>query len=103
MRRIFTNLGVSRSVILGCLCIALVMMSGMIQAAHSHPSGQPDHDCSLCIAVHSVAQGSAPMVLHVTSRPVGSLVMARSISRPRRAVHFRLSSRPPPSAHSLLA
>jgi hypothetical protein len=89
--------------VLGCLCIALVLMSGMIQAAHFHASQQPDHDCALCMMVHSAVQAAAPLVLHLTSRPVERLFAARPIFRPRPAVHFRLASRPPPEATSLLA
>ena len=88
---------------LGSLCIALVLMSGMIQAAHFHASGEPDHDCALCLSVHSVAHVAAPIVPHVCSRPVAALVPPRSIARPRPAVHFRLASRPPPSPDSLSA
>lgn len=103
MRFAFPKLRQTRSLVLGSLCIALVLMSGMIQAAHFHVSGEPDHDCSLCLTVHSVAQVATPIVLHLTSRPVERLSALRPIARPRPAVHFRLASRPPPEAPSLLA
>jgi hypothetical protein len=96
MRRVFAKLHVSRALVLGSLCIALVLMSGMIQAAHFHADVQQDHDCALCLTVHTVAQVTAPIALHFTSRPVETLAAPRAIARPRAAVHFRLASRPPP-------
>jgi hypothetical protein len=87
---------ISRGLMLGSLCIALVLMSGMIQAAHFHADAQADHDCALCLTVHSVAQVTAPIALQFTSRPVGTLTAPRTIARARDAVHFRLASRPPP-------
>jgi hypothetical protein len=103
MRLVFPKMRISRALLMGALCVALVLVSGMVQAAHFHASAQPDHDCALCLTMHSVAQATAPMVLHFSSRSVASLVPARAISRPRAAVHFRLASRPPPVATSLFA
>jgi hypothetical protein len=103
MRPFWLRMRWSRTGVLGGLCIALVLLSGMIQAAHFHASAQPDHDCSLCLTVHSVAHVATPIVLRVTSRPVAALAPLRCIARPRPAVHFRLASRPPPEAPSLLA
>jgi hypothetical protein len=103
MRFVFPKMRISRALLMGGLCVALVLMSGMIQAAHFHASAQPDHDCALCLTMHSVAQAAAPIVLHFSSRSVASLVPARSISRPRAQIHFRLASRPPPVATSLFA
>jgi len=82
--------------ILGVLCIALVVMSGVVQVAHSHSTGQADHDCALCVAAHHVAQAAAPVIFAVTSLRVAPVTTARSTPRPRRAVYFRLVSRPPP-------
>lgn len=103
MRLVSPKMRISRALFMGVLCIALVLMSGMVQAAHFHASGQPDHDCALCLTMHSVAQATAPIVVHFSSRSVEALTLARTISRPRAAVHFRLASRPPPVATSLFA
>ena len=103
MPRVSPRIRISWPIVLGCLCIALVLMSGMIQAAHFHASQQTDHDCALCMTVHSAVQVTAPIVLHLTSRPVSATIAARIIARPRQAVHFRLASRPPPQASSLSA
>jgi hypothetical protein len=96
MRRILVKMHISRALVLGSLCIALVLMSGMIQAAHFHADTQADHDCALCMTAHSVAQAAAPVALLFTSLRVETPPAARTIARPRDAVHFRLASRPPP-------
>ncbi|HTW47461.1 MAG TPA: hypothetical protein VMD92_05905 [Acidobacteriaceae bacterium] len=96
MRRILARMRVFRALVLGSLCVALVLMSGMIQAAHFHADGQLDHDCALCMTAHSVAQAAAPIALIFTSRQVEALAAPRTIARARDAVHFRLASRPPP-------
>ena len=96
MPRVPSNLRVSRALVLGSLCIALVLMSGMIQAAHFHASAQTDHDCALCLTVHTVAQVTATIALHFASFSVEPLDAPRTIARARDAVHFRLASRPPP-------
>ena len=103
MRSAISKLRPSRALVLGILCIALVMFSGMIQAAHFHPAGQPDHDCALCLAVHSVAQAASPIVVNLSIRPVVAMVPRRASSRPQRAIHFRLASRPPPVLASFAA
>jgi hypothetical protein len=91
------HVGLSRSRrIFGIICVALILMSGVVQAAHTHATAQADHDCALCVAAHSVAQAAAPVILAVTSLAVAPVTGARSITRPRRAVYFRLACRPPP-------
>jgi hypothetical protein len=98
------RLAVSRSRgLIGIVCVALVLMSGMIQATHFHASGEPDHDCTLCMAAHHVARIAPPVTLDVRSVPVARVIVPRSLSRPRPAIFFRLSSRPPPLGSALLA
>jgi hypothetical protein len=87
----------------GIVCIALVLMSGVVQAAHFHASGEPDHDCTLCMAAHQVARVAPPVALTVRSVPVAKVVVPRSLTRPQPAVFFRLSSRPPPPGSAPLA
>jgi hypothetical protein len=89
--------------VLGIVCIALVLMSGMVQAVHFHAAGGPDHDCALCATAHNVAQVAPPVTLKLINLPVRAVTVPRSLSRPRRAVFFRLSSRPPPLTSALLA
>jgi len=97
-----TSISRSRG-LFGIVCIALVLMSGMVQAAHMHAGGAPDHDCALCVAAHHVARVAPPIKLNFSSRQVAAMAPVRSLHRPRRAVYFRLSSRPPPSSSALIA
>jgi hypothetical protein len=83
--------------LLGIVCIALVLMSGMIQVAHSHPLGQPDHDCSLCTTAHHVIQVVALVTLDLSSRPVTAVAPEPTRELPHRTFFFKLSSRPPPA------
>ncbi len=83
--------------LLGILCIALVLVSGVIQAAHFHAGGQTDHDCALCLAAHQIAHAAAPIALPFNSLAVAAVTVPRTLQRPRPAVAFRLVSRPPPS------
>jgi len=88
---------------LAILCIGLVLMSGMAQAAHFHALGTVDHDCALCVAAHQLAYTTPLITLDCSSRPVASLPIAIRRVQPRRAIFFRLISRPPPSGTAVLA
>jgi len=84
--------------LLGILCIALVLMSGMVQVAHSHPLGQPDHDCSLCTTAHNVIQVVALVTLDLSTQPVAAIAPEPTRELPSRTFFFKLSCRPPPAA-----
>jgi hypothetical protein len=103
MRRVFSRPRLNWVSALGILCIGLVLMSGMAQAAHFHASGTIDHDCALCVAAHSAANVAPAITLHLSSVQVAVVAPARRLHMPRRAVFFRLISRPPPSGSALLA
>ena len=87
----------SPATVLGILCVALVLMAGMIQVAHSHPLGQPDHDCSLCTTAHHVIQIVALVTLDLSTQPVAAIAPEPTRELPSRAFFFKLSSRPPPA------
>jgi len=89
--------------VLGIVCIALVLMSGVVQSAHFHASGEPDHDCTLCMAAHHVARIAVPVTFSIHSLPIARVIVPRCLARPRPAVFFRLSSRPPPLGSAPLA
>jgi|SRR5580704_10042504 hypothetical protein len=84
--------------LLGIFCIALVLMAGMVQVAHSHPLGQPDHDCSLCTTAHNVIHVVELVTLDLSSRPVTAVAPEPTRELPSRAFFFKLSCRPPPAA-----
>jgi hypothetical protein len=87
----------SVATLLGIICIALVLMSGVVQVVHSHPTGQPDHDCSLCTSAHHVIQVVALVTLELSILPVTPVVSEppRVLTAP--ALFFKLASRPPPA------
>jgi hypothetical protein len=79
------------------VCVALILMAGMVQVAHSHPLGQPDHDCSLCTTAHHVIQIVALVTLDLSSQPVVALAPEPIRELPNRPFIFKLASRPPPA------
>jgi hypothetical protein len=83
--------------LLGMLCIALVLVSGVAQVAHSHASGQPDHDCSLCASAHHVIQIVASVQLDQAVRAVTAVAVGPASAVPKRQFFFKLSCRPPPA------
>jgi hypothetical protein len=81
----------------GIVCVALVLMAGVVQAAHSHPSGHADPDCSLCVTAHQAVQIVALITLDVSSQPVEHVSPEPLRQLPRRSFFFRLDCRPPPA------
>jgi len=83
--------------LVGILCVALVMMIGVVQAAHSHPSGHIDPDCALCVTAHQAVQVVALITLDLSSQPVEQLSPEPVLQLPNRSFFFRLDCRPPPA------
>lgn len=103
MRSVFSRVRLNWVSALGILCIGLVLVSGMAQTAHFHASGTIDHDCALCVSAHSAAHVAPAITLHLSGVQIAAVAPARRLHMPRRAVFFRLISRPPPSGSALLA
>jgi hypothetical protein len=85
-------------VLLGVLCIALIMVGGIISATHSHSRGEASHqDCGLCVTAHMAVQ-VAVTVTQVCVAQVFTRVEASSpIASPQFTPQFALFSRPPPA------
>jgi hypothetical protein len=83
--------------LLGILCIALVAISGVVQAAHTHPAGQPEHDCAICVSAHQAVQIVAVPLLTVFVEPVAFLAAECFTRPPANRFSFKLFSRPPPA------
>ena len=81
---------------LGVFCIALVLLVGIIQVAHTHPNGQIDESCSLCVAAHHVVQTVALVTLAIAIRPVLRVAPEKTSERPRQRFLLKLAIRPPP-------
>ena len=82
---------------IGILCVALVLMSGIIQVAHSHANGQPDHDCSLCVTAHQAVQIVALICLAIACQVMVAFVARPVLQAPRKRFFFKLACRPPPA------
>ncbi|MGA8909473.1 MAG: hypothetical protein WB524_17805 [Acidobacteriaceae bacterium] len=82
--------------ILGMVCVALVLLTGVLQVTHTHPNGQPDHDCSLCVSAHHVAQIVVVVTLVTASHAVTHFVAERFAPLPRQRFVLKLANRPPP-------
>jgi hypothetical protein len=83
--------------IAGIVCVSLVLMMGMVQAVHSHPSGHPDPDCALCVTAHQAVQVVALVTLDLSSRPVEDVSPEPDLLPPARTFFYRLDCRPPPA------
>jgi hypothetical protein len=88
--------------ILGLLCLALVVLGGTAQVAHTHRGGDISHaDCSLCATAHVVAQVvSNPAPLPETL-VVAAVEEAKPHTRRTPLPIFALFTRPPPSVSNL--
>lgn len=89
-------------IFLGVLCIALVMLGGVVTATHSHSHGEVSHqDCGLCVTAHMAIQ-IAVTVTQVCIAQVFTRVEASSpIALLQFAPQFALFSRPPPAVANL--
>jgi hypothetical protein len=82
--------------LLGILCIALVLATGILSVTHSHPSGQIDHDCALCFTAHQVIQIAIFVTVLLASHPIARFTRERFNSVPRQRFLLKLANRPPP-------
>jgi hypothetical protein len=78
------------------LCIALVLLVGIVQVVHTHPDGQIDEGCSLCNTAHQVVQTVALVTLDISIRPVLRVTPEKTSERPRQRFLLKLAIRPPP-------
>jgi len=82
--------------LLGILCVALVLLTGVLQVTHVHANGQPDHDCSLCVTAHHVAQVVVVVALALTAQLVARYAAEDFNPLPRQRFVLKLRNRPPP-------
>lgn len=98
MRWVSSERGLRHSLaaLLGMVCIALVLLTGVLQVTHTHADGQIDHDCSLCVTAHNAVQIVVAVTLVMTSRPVARWVAETFAPLPRQRFVLKLANRPPP-------
>jgi hypothetical protein len=84
--------------LLGALCIALVMLGGILSAAHVHAQGDVEHpECGLCATAHMAIQVTAPAPQIVTVQVYTEVETPTPVARPQFTPQFALFSRPPPA------
>jgi hypothetical protein len=86
-------------ILLGVLCIALIMVGGVVAATHTHSQREISHqDCGLCVTAHMAVQIAVTVtqvcVAQVFTRVEASHPVASHDFTPQ----FALFSRPPPAA-----
>jgi hypothetical protein len=83
--------------VLGFLCCALIVFSGVVQVGHTHADGQAvQSDCALCHTAHVVVQPSIPRPLPRTVQVVARISAAHQPIRRGLFSVFSLFTRPPP-------
>ena len=82
--------------VLGILCIALVLLTGVVHVAHFHPNSQNDPDCALCVTAHQALQVVAIAVVILCSQRVVHRIAERVEPAPRQRFVLKLANRPPP-------
>jgi hypothetical protein len=83
-------------VFVGILCVALVLVAGILQVAHTHANGQIDHDCALCFTAHQAVQIAVSVTVILVSHPVARVASERFSPLPRQRFVLKLANRPPP-------
>lgn len=83
--------------LLALLCVALAVVSGTVQAVHSHSDGAANHaDCSLCAVSHvtvHLAQTPAPVPAVTVIATIEAVAPSYT---PSVLSTFALFTRPPP-------
>jgi hypothetical protein len=85
-------------VLLGVLCISLLVLGGVVSAAHTHTGAELLHqDCGICVTAHMAIQ-VAVSVTHVCVSQVCTRVEDSSpVAGHQFTPQFALFSRPPPA------
>ncbi|HTX74558.1 MAG TPA: hypothetical protein VMD29_00040 [Terracidiphilus sp.] len=98
MRWMRAERGPRRSLValLGIVCVALVLLTGILQVTHTHANGQIDHDCSLCVTAHTAVHIVVAVTLVISSRPIARYVAETFTPLPRQRFVLKLANRPPP-------
>lgn len=95
--------GLSWVSILGIACIALVLLTGILHVSHTHPNGQIDHDCSLCMTAHQAVQITIAVTFIVSAGPLAWYTLDRYAPVPRQRFLLKLANRPPPVPTAFVA
>ena len=85
--------------ILGVLCIALIMIGGVVSATHTHSQRESTHqDCSLCVTAHMAVQIAVTVTQVCVAQVFTRVEASRPVASHDFTPQFALFSRPPPAA-----
>jgi quinol-cytochrome oxidoreductase complex cytochrome b subunit len=86
-------------VLLGVLCIALIMVGGVVAATHTHSQGEISHqDCGLCVTAHMAVQVAVTVTQVCVAQVFTRVEASRPVASHDFIPQFALFSRPPPAA-----
>jgi len=90
--------GRSWRLLLAFFCVLLVVVSGTVQAAHSHSDGSANHaDCSLCAVSHVTVQLVQTPVPAPATTVIAMIEAIAPSYTPSALSTFALFTRPPPA------
>jgi len=90
--------GRSWRLLLALVCVLLVVVSGTVQAAHSHSNGSANHaDCSLCVVSHVTVQLVQTPAPAPAIRVIAIFEAIAPSFTPSVLSTFALFTRPPPA------
>jgi hypothetical protein len=85
-------------VLLGVLCIALVMVGGIVSVTHTHSQQETSHqDCGLCVTAHMAVQVAVTVTQVCVAQVFTRVEQSRPVARQDFTSEFALFSRPPPA------
>lgn len=84
--------------LVGVLCIALLMVGGVLSATHSHSHGEVSHqDCGLCVTAHMAVQVAVSVTAVQVTTVFSRVEAVRPVSAHDFTPQFALFCRPPPA------
>jgi quinol-cytochrome oxidoreductase complex cytochrome b subunit len=85
-------------VLLGVLCIALIMVGGVVAATHTHSQREiPHQDCGLCVTAHMAVQVAVTVTQVCVAQVFTRVEASRPVASHDFTPQFALFSRPPPA------
>jgi hypothetical protein len=86
-------------ILLGVVCIALIMVGGVVSVTHTHSQREISHqDCGLCVTAHMAVQIAVTVTQVCVAQVFNRVEASRPVAAHDFVPQFALFSRPPPAA-----
>jgi hypothetical protein len=86
-------------ILLGVVCIALIMVGGLVSVTHTHSQREITHqDCGLCVTAHMAIQVAVTVTQVCVAQVFTRVETSRPVASHDFIPQFALFSRPPPTA-----